>query len=177
MRLLPWSIESSSYPLIDPWIRVRADECRRANGASVSPYYVIENSEWVTVFAVTQSAEVILITEYHHGARIVGVGLPGGGTADDRETPLEAASRELLEETGYAPSRLVPMGSAFANWGNQTNRVHFFLASECTLVAPQALDENEEIEISLVPLAAFSPTSLEQSYHLTAALLAVQLLT
>ncbi len=173
-RLQPWITESSTYPLSDRWIRVRADHCHRSNGATVSPYYVLENSDWVAVFAVTQQLDVILVTEYHHGAGVIGLGLPGGGTSSTSESPLAAAHRELLEETGYEPGTLESVGSGFANWANQTNRVHYVLALDCVLVAPQDLDENEEIEVSLMPLADFDPKKLQQSYHLAAALLSTQ---
>jgi 8-oxo-dGTP pyrophosphatase MutT (NUDIX family) len=174
MTLEPWSVEDSSRIVDDRWIRIRADSCRRSNGAAVDPYYVLENPEWVSIVAVTVSGDVILISEYHHGAGVVGIGLPGGTVDASDETPLAAARRELLEETGYVAADMISIGSAFANWANQTNRVHFFLASECVTVAPQSLDENEEIEISLVQLDDFSPMLLQQSFHLANALLAVE---
>ena len=160
MSLEPWQIESSTYVIDDQWLRLRSDTCRRSNGAVVSPYYV------------TTSHEVVLIREYHHGIGRIEVGLPGGSANGDEQMAL-AARRELLEETGYSAAETRSLGSGYVNWGNQNNRIHYFLALGCVQTDAQNLDENEEIEIDLVPLRDFRATRLQQSFHLTTALLAL----
>jgi len=139
----------------------------------VGPYYVLENADWVCVLGLTADRNVVLIDEYHHGAGVVGLGLPGGAADHPGETMLAAAARELAEETGYSAGEWIPLGGAYANWGNLTNRIHFFLALDCKLVGPQRLDENEEIEISLIPLEEFEASSMQQAFHFTNALLAM----
>ena len=74
---------------------------------SVSPitgeeheFFVIEAPDWVNVVAVTDGDEVLLIRQYRHGIESETIEIPGG-CIDPAETPLEAAKRELLEETGY----------------------------------------------------------------------------
>lgn len=173
MNLEPWSVVRSTRIVDDPWFRLRADFCLRSNGATLGPYYVMENPDWVSVLGLTADRKVILINEYHHGAGMVGVGLPGGAADHPGESPRTAAARELSEETGYAAGELISLGAAYANWGNQTNQVNFFLAVDCELDGPQRLDENEEIEITLIPLEDFEPANLQQAFHLTNALLAL----
>jgi 8-oxo-dGTP pyrophosphatase MutT (NUDIX family) len=133
----------------------------------------MENPDWVSVFGLTADRTVVLIREYHHGAGVVGLGLPGGAADHPGETMLAAAARELSEETGYGAGELISLGGAYANWGNQTNRIHFFLGLDCQLVGPQRLDENEEIEVSLIPLNEFDVSSMQQAFHFTNALLAM----
>lgn len=173
MTLKPWNVLRSTRIVDDDWIHLRADYCARSNGATLGPYYVMENPDWVSVFGLTPDRQVVLISEYHHGAGIVGKGLPGGAANDQDESMSTVAARELSEETGYAAGELISLGSAYSNWGNQTNRIHFFLALECRLEGPQQLDENEEIETSRVPVVDFQPAALHQAFHLTNALLAL----
>jgi ADP-ribose pyrophosphatase len=173
LTIEPWLIERSEYVLSDQRMRVRADECRRSDGVRIGPIYVIEAPiDAVNVLAVTREHEVILVREYHHATRIVGLGIVGGGIEPD-ETPEDAVRRELLEETGYVPGEIRPLGTTYMNWRTHTNRVHHFVALDCRLTGAQSLDEFEEIEVVLTSLDAFDPMVLQQTYHLANALLAI----
>jgi ADP-ribose pyrophosphatase len=160
-----WKLLASEHVLTDTWIRLRADDCVTSSGVRVSPYYVLEQPPWVSIFAVDVHNQVLLIEEYHHGAGVTGVGLPGGAVHARSETPAEAAARELLEETGYTAGQLDAVGNVWANWGNQDNVVHMFVASKCVSTGTQRLDESENIHVTLVPLSKFNPDLLQQAYH------------
>jgi len=67
------------------------------------------------------------------------------------EDPVLAIARELLEETGYRAEMILPLGDLSPNPAFMTNTFHAFIAEGCYLEGDQALDENEEIEILLVP--------------------------
>src|SRR5881296_1537349 len=58
-------------------------------------------ADTAVVLAVTDASEVVLVREFRPGVEELLLELPGGGV-DTGEDPLEAARRELLEETGYA---------------------------------------------------------------------------
>ena len=124
----PWQLRSSRRLVDDRWLRLRADRCTRSDGVVIDPYYVLEQLPWVSILAITPARKVLVLKEYRHGAGIVGLGLPGGG-AEPGEQPAAAARRELLEETGYAADDLVELGWCWANWANQNNKVHHFLAT------------------------------------------------
>jgi len=168
-----WTTEASRFVLEDRWIRVRADRCARADGRVIEPYYVICASDWVSILPVTDDGKVLVVEEYHHGGHVVAPGLPGGGI-EAGEDPATAAERELLEETGYRPSQLLAVGSAYANWGNQDNLIHYFVALGCKLVAEQSLDATEEIEVHLERVEdILRPGFFKQSFHLANLLLAL----
>src|SRR5438477_12047388 len=61
---------------------------------------VVDGGRVVCILALTGTNQVVLAKQYRPGPEIVLLELPGGG-ADEDEEPLEAARREVLEETGY----------------------------------------------------------------------------
>ena len=64
-------------------------------------YDILESNDVAIIFALTSDSQVILTREYRPGPEEVLIELPKGAI-DKGEKPEDAASRELLEETGYA---------------------------------------------------------------------------
>lgn len=173
-----WSVESSKILCDDQWMTLRADRCLTTEGKIVDPFYVIERPAWISVLALTPDQHVVLVKEYRHGAGVTEPALPSG-VVDDRDSdPQAGAMRELIEETGYRPDKVVPLGAYYANWANQTNKVHYFLALDCRKVGAQALDDTEQIEVLHEPLArVLKPGFLQQSFHIANLYLALPYLT
>lgn len=159
----PWKIISSRTIVADRWIRLRADDCVDAAGRTISPFYILEPSEWISVLAVDLDGAAIVVEEYRHGAGIIALGTIGGAV-ESGEQPRDAAERELLEETGYVAGEIIDLGATWANFGNHTNRVHHFLARGCTLQAAQSLDDGELITVRRLPFGDLGEHLL-QSYH------------
>jgi ADP-ribose pyrophosphatase len=170
---MAWEIESSRLVVRDRWLSLRADRCISPSGVVIDPYYVQEPADWVSVFALDTARRVLLVREYHHGARIVAPGLPGGAAEPGESSPAAAAARELVEETGYEAGELHELGSCWANWNSQTNLVHFFLALDCEPTGVTRFDASEDVRLTLVPLAEFRADSLDQGYHRLTAFMAL----
>jgi ADP-ribose pyrophosphatase len=71
------------------------------------------------------------------------------GKLEPGEEPLEAASRELEEETGYAAASVRVLGRFYTSPGFADELMHVFLATNLTLVA-QCLQPGESIEVELL---------------------------
>ncbi len=172
-----WSVEGTSHVVRDRWISLRADSCSTPAGESVSPYYVLEYPDWVNVLALTEQNEVILVRQYRHGLGRSLLELPCGAVDGSIESPLEAAERELLEETGFASDELVASGVLSPNPATHTNLTHCFLAMNCCRVAQAAPDVTEDLELVLTPLAEFIPSVLRgellQALHVGSVLFAM----
>jgi 8-oxo-dGTP pyrophosphatase MutT (NUDIX family) len=146
MTIKPWIIIESSHPRRG----LRVDKCELPNG-NIIETVVLEYSPWATIVAITKQQEVVLIKQYRHGAGKVIWEFPGG-VVDPGESPLEAAKRELLEESGYSGATWIDTGAVSPNPDNHTNLIHTFLALDVEKVAAQDLDENEEIDVFPLPL-------------------------
>ena len=143
--LRPWRVQASRLVLVDRWIRVRADDCRTAEGVEVAPFYVLEYPDWVHVVAVSPDQQILLIRQYRHGVAAMSLELPAGGI-DAAEDPLTAATRELLEETGCRGKRPRTVHSSPVNPASHSNRVHTVLIEGVQEMAAPAQDPTEVIE-------------------------------
>lgn len=169
-----WTVSSSEQVLRDRWISVRADTCSTPDGVVVSPYYVLEYPDWVNVVAVTSEDKVVLVRQYRHGLGQTLLELPCGAVEKKDTSPLEAARRELLEETGYQAETLVNSGVLSPNPATHNNSTHCFLATGCRSIASPVEDETERIEVVLMPLQEFAEAvlagGLSQALHVGSAL-------
>ncbi|HVM32823.1 MAG TPA: NUDIX hydrolase [bacterium] len=115
------------------------------------PFYVLDTHDWVNVIALTPEKEVLLVSQFRHGSGEISAEIPGGAVDRKDASPLAAAQRELLEETGHEAPEWFSLGSVRPNPAILNNRCHFFLARGAQRVADLSLDEAEELEVKKVP--------------------------
>ena len=151
MNIKPWKKISTRKIIDDAWLTVRADTCLMENGTEIDPYYVIESNDWVNVYAFDEENRLVVNHQYRHATGEICYEIPCGGM-EDGETPLEAAERELREETGFEAEDLVLIASNHVNPARYTNRVHQILATGVQKTAETQFDPHEEINSQLVPI-------------------------
>ncbi len=151
-----WEILKSDELYRNPYFVFRRDTCALPNERIMPAYYVWELVDWVNVVALTRNYELILVNQYRHAAQQRFYEFPGGTTEPGQnEHPEEAAKRELLEETGFEPGKLAYLGMHYPNPGLQDNRMHVYLATECTKIDEPKLDTFEDIVVELVDIQRF----------------------
>ena len=146
MSIKPWKVLETSY--FRP--RFRIDKCELSNGHLLDAT-ILEFRSWAIIVALTKNGEVVLVEQYRHGICDALMEFPGG-VVEDGEDPAEGAKRELLEETGYTASNIIPVGKLYPNPALQTNTQYCFLALEAEKVSEQNLDGGEDIDVHLMPL-------------------------
>jgi len=178
MTIKPWKILKSRYLIRDKWLTLRADMCETDDGAIIDPFYVFEKSDWAHVVGFDDEDRVLIVRQYRHGSQTVCAEVPCGVIDKDDVSPLEAAKRELLEETGCVAERMECLGVFYANPARQTNRVHSFIAFGVKKVAEQNLDKTENIEFEFVDLqtlmSLIDTGEFAQSLHISSVLLALR---
>jgi ADP-ribose pyrophosphatase len=110
----------------------------------------------VAVVAIDEQERVLTIAQYRHpvGARMIEI--PAGLLDDFDEDPLDAAARELLEESGYTAARYEVLVDVCTTPGSSSEAIRIFLATELQATnwsAQELHGEEKEITIEWVPLA------------------------
>lgn len=82
----------------------------------------------VAVLALDEKGQVLLVRQEREGAGRALWEIPAG-VLERGERPLEAAKRELLEETGLSARSWRYLGTMYSTPGYSTERVYVFLAS------------------------------------------------
>jgi 8-oxo-dGTP pyrophosphatase MutT (NUDIX family) len=171
MSLKEWKVLSSTYLYKSSTLAMRIDRCEINDGIIFEPY-VFECGTWVNVIALTKNREVVLVKQYRHGVKQVMLEIPAGIMDEEDGSPLRAAQRELLEETGYTSDQFIEIGKVYPNPATHNNLTYSFLALDVEQVGQQNLDETEEIEVSLVPFEEFVSLAKEgglpQALHVSA---------
>lgn len=108
----------------------------------------IDSPDWVNVVALTARAELVLIEQFRHGIDEITLEV-AGGMVDPGETALEAAQRELREETGYVAESWTSVGWVHPNPAIQGNTMTTFLAEQATRRERPEFDRNERCRVVL----------------------------
>ena len=141
-----WKVLESEYLVRRPWLTARRDRLELPDGRIIPEYYVLEYPDWVNVIAITKDGQFVMERQYRHAARKISLELPCG-VMEEGETPLEAAQRELLEETGFGGGQWKKLMELSPNPSAMSNTTRCFLAIGVEKIAEQHLDETEELSV------------------------------
>ena len=152
MTLKPWKIISTKRNELIKFFNLRTDRAVSPRTDLPHDFYVLESSGWINVIPLTPQDDVILIRQYRHGIQGFTLEIPGG-LIEHGDTPEGAAARELYEETGYRAKEMIFLGSVHANPAILNNICYTYIARDVYPAGKQDLDDSEDIEIVIKPLA------------------------
>lgn len=131
---------------------LRRERLESASDAAVREAVVLDAPRWVNVVALADDATALLVRQWRFGIAAPTLEIPGGMV--EGEPTLEAARRELLEETGYRAAVWRELGEVDPNPAFLTNRCTTFLATGLERVGEPEGDGEEEIRVERVEVAS-----------------------
>ncbi len=145
-----WTTLSSDYIVTrPPWLTVRHDRVRLPDGRINPEFYVLEYPDWVNVIAITKDGRYVMELQYRQGLGQTCYEICAG-VMEAGETPLEAARRELWEETGFGGGEWTHLMSISGNASTTSNLTHCFVAVGVEPVGDRHLDATEDIDVVLM---------------------------
>ena len=144
---------SSEIIFTGAWTKLRSDKVALPDGTYGTREY-IEHSGAVAIIAITPDEQIILEYQYRHPVKRVLLEIPAG-KLDPDELTLNAAKRELQEETGYYSNTWIKLGTILPCIGYSTEQITYYLAQN-VLSGVSKLDVGEFLEITTIPLNIFT---------------------
>jgi ADP-ribose pyrophosphatase len=130
-------------------VKLSVDRVRLPNG-NVVELELIRHQGAAAVVPIDAERRVLLVRQYRHAAGGWLLEVPAG-KLDPDEAPETCARREVEEETGFRPAKLIPMGWIFTTPGFTDEKIWLFAATELT-ETQQDLEHDEVLTVERLSL-------------------------
>lgn len=144
----PWPVEDRETVFRSPWLSVQRESVRRPDG-ELADYFLGDVGGDSVAIVAEREGELVLVSEYRPKIHQRILSCPGGGI-DEGESAIEAARRELLEETGYEAGELEIVQRYWPTIAVEMRRYIVF-ATELTATGDTP-DEGEFIDVVHLPV-------------------------
>jgi ADP-ribose pyrophosphatase len=138
-----WPVDSSAEVFRNRMIAVRNDKVRMP-GNRVAERTVVSHPGAVAVLALDGTDRALMIRQYRHPAGRLMWELPAGLRDHPGEPLVEAAKRELLEETGYQAATWHSLVDHYSSPGISDERLRIFLARDLKLAPDSGYVRKDE---------------------------------
>lgn len=156
---LDWCEVHTEHLVQDEWMDFRRSAYRFPDGSVFEPYYTYSRRDYVVIIASDEEKNYLCVRQFRPGIRTVTTEFPAGGIerSDGKEyggsgdisaeDALEAAKRELREETGYESDAWTHLITVPSNATIADNYAYLFVAENCRRVSGQSLDDTEFLNV------------------------------
>jgi ADP-ribose pyrophosphatase len=150
MIMKPWKTKNRQIILDQrPWLLVENHTVELPDGRLIPDWPWIITPDYVNVVAVTADEHFICFRQVKYGVEGTTLGIVGG-FVEEEEEPIQAARRELLEETGYESTDWLPLGTYRVDPNRGVAMGHLYLARQARYVTARNADDLEEQELILL---------------------------
>lgn len=146
-----WKFIGRKVLLDHPRMKIVEDTVRLPNDKQIE--YVREvpsTSRSIATLAINEKGEILLQREYSYPPDEIMYQLPGGA-ANESEDIIEAANRELSEESGYVGKNCEVIGSFYLN-NRRSDRKQFVVLCKDLVAQKRPEDDEEFIESIWMPI-------------------------
>lgn len=186
---LIWKEVETDHLVQDEWMDLRRSTYQFPDGSQFGPFYTYSRRDYAVIVATDTEGNYLCVRQFRPGLGKVTTEFPAGGLErndgrewgperrpEDVEDALEAAKRELQEETGYVSENWQPLIAVPSNATIADNYAYVFKATDCYKVSGQALDETEFLNVEVLTPeeidARIASGDFEQAIHIMGLLLA-----
>ena len=160
-KSLAWEEIRREHIVQDQWIDFRKSAYRYPDGRVFEPFYTYSRRDYCVIVASDEAGNYLCVRQFRQGIKEVTTEFPAGGierkdgreyasgarASEQAEEALEAAKRELMEETGYVADDWTHLITIPSNATIADNYAHIFMAKGCRPAGDQHLDETEVLNV------------------------------
>lgn len=140
----PFTVLHQDRIIDEPYCKIDKQLVAFPDG-STGDWFIKRNNDAVIVIPLDAEQKILLQQTYKHGGGTI-VTEFCAGLIDDGETPIQAAARELAEETGYQAKRFEPIGHLLASPTGTDMAYYFFVAIDCRPLGTTNREPAEQIQ-------------------------------
>ena len=147
----PWITKSSEQIYDNPWIRVREDKIVNPAGKDGLYGVVSFKNLAIGVVALDEEGYTYLVGQYRYTLGEYSWEIPEGGCPIGEEEPLEAAQRELKEETGLVAKKWTKISRLHTS-NSVTDEEGFLFLAENLSAGEAEPEETEQLQLKKILL-------------------------
>lgn len=133
-------------------VRLKVDTVELSDGTH-STREIVDHDPAVVILPLDSNGKMHLIRQYRKPIESEMLEVPAG-IVNPNEDFLDAAKRELKEETGFSATKWTPVGKAYPAPGFCNELLYFYIA-EGLVSGETDFDEDERIELETVSINTF----------------------
>lgn len=175
MQPSPWERVDSERHADCRVFNIERRRLRRRRDGAEDDFFVIDAHDWAVALALTQERDLVMVEQFRYGAEKFSWEFPAG-CVDAGETPLEAAQRELAEESGYVGKAARVIAQCHPNPAMQDNTCTFVLIENAECRREVDWDGHEEMRVAAISLSDVRAQLKEGKIHHAIAVAAFQYL-
>jgi 8-oxo-dGTP pyrophosphatase MutT (NUDIX family) len=149
-KLKKWELLEEKDISPSKWFPLALRKYKLPNERIIDDFYIYKQGKGVMVLAITKNKEIVFVRQYKPGVDDIVLELPAGLVED--KSIEENAKRELMEETGIVAEGLELLGNLYQCPTKNNFVCHCFITNNAEINSEPEPDENEEIEVVLIPI-------------------------
>lgn len=146
-----WTVLSDSLYADCKIFNVYKRHCIHPLDKREGDFFVIKSPNWALALPLTVDNQIVMVRQYRFAVDDLCWEVPGG-VLQSNESPIDAAMRELQEETGFIGEDPQLIGQSFPNPAIMNNQISFVLIKNCIEKFNTAWDQHEELEVKTFPI-------------------------